>query len=202
MKKSKKISNIVFLILTMFSFFAFLFCLIINQKFIAMQFLFLFFSLFLPAIISFITQIKITFLMQITYNIFLILHFILGEICSFYIKYYYYDTALHFLSAILLAILGYAIIHYYLKDSSLVIQLIFSIMFSLSLEYMWEILEFTIDHFCNTNMQRFIKNDIVLSGHMALFDTTKDMIVAFMGSMCIIFLINIKRIRKLEISKQ
>ena len=114
MKKSQKFNDYVFVILSLVSSVAFLFCLIIRQKFIATQFLFFFLSMFLPNIIEFVFKIKVAPFMQLIYELYLVLHFILGEICNFYIALSYYDTILHFTTAILLSILGYSIIHYYL----------------------------------------------------------------------------------------
>ena len=48
-------------------------------------------------------------------------------------------------------------------------------------------------------MQRFMKNGVILSGHLALKDTIKDMIVAILGSSFIIFLSKIKPIKQLKI---
>lgn len=199
MKKSQKINDYVFVILSLLSSMAFLFCLIIKQKFIATQFLFFFLSMFLPNIIEFIFKLKIAPFMQLIYELYLILHFILGEICNFYIVFNYYDTILHFTTAILLSILGYSIIHYYLDDNVIFIQVLFAFLFALSSEFFWEILEFSIDHFFDTNMQRFIKNGIVLKGHEALKDTIKDMVVASIGSSSISFLIKLKVIKNAKI---
>ena len=90
--------------------------------------------------------------------------------------------------------------HYYLNDNLLFLQILFAFLFSVSCEFYWEILEFTVDHFFNTNMQRFIENGEVLVGHNALKDTIKDMLVANIGSSSIIFLSKIKFIKNLKIS--
>jgi hypothetical protein len=124
----------------------------------------------------------------------------LGEICNFYVLFNYYDTILHFTTAILLSILGYSIIHYYLDDKVIFIQVLFAFLFALSSEFFWEILEFSIDHFFDTNMQRFIKNGMVLKGHEALKDTIKDMVVASIGSSSISFLIKLKVIKNAKIT--
>ena len=200
MKKSQKINDYVFVILSLLSSMAFLFCLLIKQKFVATQFLFFFLSMFLPNIIEFIFKLKIAPFMQLIYELYLILHFILGEICNFYVLFNYYDTILHFTTAILLSILGYSIIHYYLDDKVIFIQVLFAFLFALSSEFFWEILEFSIDHFFDTNMQRFIKNGIVLKGHEALKDTIKDMVVASIGSSSISFLIKLKVIKNAKIT--
>ena len=79
------------------------------------------------------------------------------------------------------------------------IQLFFAFLFSISCEFFWEILEFTVDHYFATNMQRFIKNGIMLQGHEAIKDTIKDMIVASIGGSSIIFLSKIKLIKNAKI---
>ena len=199
MKKSQKINDYIFLILSLVSSLAFLFCLIIKQKFIATQCLFFFLSMFVPNIVEFVFKIKIAPFMQFTYELFLILHFLFGEIFNFYVLFNYYDTILHFVTAMLLSILGYSIIHYYFDDNVLFMQLLFAFLFGISCEFFWEILEFSIDHFFNSNMQRFIKNGIILTGHEAISDTIKDMVVAIIGSSCITFLIKIKIIKNAKI---
>jgi hypothetical protein len=156
--------------------------------------------MFLPNIIAFVFKLQIAPFMQLIYELYLILHFIFGEICNFYVVFNYYDTILHFTTAILLSILGYSIIHYYLDDKVIFIQVLFAFLFALSSEFFWEILEFSIDHFFDTNMQRFIKNGIMLIGHESLKDTIKDMVVATMGGGCIIFLVKIKIIKNAKIS--
>ena len=200
MKKSYKLNDVIFVIFSLFSVFAFLFCLFIKQQFYAYQFLFLFLCLFVPTIVEFVFKIKINLFIQLTFYFYLILHFVLGEVFEFYVNYEFYDTLLHYSTAVLLSVLGYSIMHYYLNDNLLFLQILFAFLFSVSCEFYWEILEFTVDHFFNTNMQRFIENGEVLVGHNALKDTIKDMLVANIGSSSIIFLSKIKFIKNLKIS--
>ena len=200
MKKSYKLNDVIFIIFSLFSSIAFLFCLFIKEIFYAYQFLFFFLSLFSPLLIEFIFKIKVNLFIQITFYTYLILHFVLGEVFGFYITFEYYDSFLHFSTAVLLSIFGYSIMHYYLDDNLIFMQLLFAFLFSISCEFYWEILEFTIDHFFNTNMQRFIENGVILVGHDAIKDTIKDMLVATMGGLSIVFLSKITFIKKLKIT--
>jgi hypothetical protein len=200
MKKKQTINDIVFVILALASSLCFLFFMIFKQTFIANQFMFFFLSLFFPVIIQFVFKIKISFFVQLVFEIFLILHFVFGEVFNFYVIFTHYDTALHFITAVLLSIFGYSIIHYYLNDNIVFIQILFAFMFSLCCEFMWEILEFSVDHIFDTNMQRFIKNGIILKGHAAIKDTIKDMIVALMGGSTIYFLVKIPLIKNAKIT--
>lgn len=199
MKKSQRINDLIFVTLSLLSVLAFLFCLLFKQKFIAFQCLFFFIGMFVPILVEFIFKIKVAPFMQLIYELFLILHFVFGEIFNFYVIFNYYDTILHFVTAMLLTILGYSIIHYYLDDNVLFIQLLFAFLFSIGLEFFWEILEFSVDHYFDTNMQRFIKNGIILSGHDAIKDTIKDMIVACIGGSSIVILSKLKFIKNAKI---
>lgn len=200
MRKSEMIHEVIFLVLAIASCFAFLFFLFSNQIFNSMQCLFLFLCLYIPSAIQLLFKIKIAPFMSFIYEIFLILHFVFGEIINFYVLIKHYDTMLHFLTAILLTIFGYSIIHFYLDNKVIFIQIIFAVLFGLTSEYLWEILEFCIDHFCYTNMQRFIKDGVVLKGHLALVDTTKDMVVALIGCLLSTFLFKIKLFKDLKIN--
>jgi len=172
-----------------------------NQIFCAMQSLFFCLSLLIPMIIQFIFKIKIAPFMFIIYESFLIAHFIFGEIFSFYVTFQYYDMILHFLSAICICIFGYSIIHYYLNFSFYSLQLFFAFLFGLASEFFWEIIEYTADEIFQTNMQRYIQNQQLLSGHFALTDTIKDMIVATLGCFLFLLLCKISKIQNVKITK-
>ena len=197
MKITKRIIDTIFITLELLGSSLFVFFTTINNTFCAMQCLFFIICLSLPLLIQIIFKINITFLMYFVYDIFLIMHFFLGEILFFYIKFKYFDVFLHFFSACFICFFGYSIIHYYLLNAHMKIQKIFSFLFGLVSEYIWEIIEFLIDDIFKTNMQRYL----FLVGHNALFDTIKDMIVAILG--CILFLILIKNnhLKKIHIKK-
>lgn len=188
MKKSNKFNNIYIFIMFLLAFIAFLFSLFYSTFFNAMQFLFLSLCLLLPILLINMFNIKIPFYIILVYNLFLIAHFVVGEVLNFYVSVSNYDTALHFLSAICISFLGLYISNQCIKNDFFGYQIVFSFMFGLTSEFLWEILEYSIDHFCNTNMQRFIKDGLTLSGHMALYDTMKDMFVALSGCMSFVIL--------------
>jgi hypothetical protein len=109
------------------------------------------------------------------------MHFVLGEIMNFYVTFKYYDTILHFLTSFMISYFTYELIEQKAKiDKS--IKVLISFMMAISCEFFWEIFEFTIDEFFKTNMQRFIKDGIILSGHLAIRDTIKDMVIASLGT--------------------
>ena len=72
-------------------------------------------------------------------------------------------------------------------------------MFAMCLEYVWEILEYSIDEFFLTNMQRYVKNNMILVGHNALKDTIKDMYIAIMGCVTFLLFVNLKVIKNIKL---
>ena len=128
--------------------------------------------------------------MLLIYLLFLILHFIFGEILNFYVKYLYYDTFLHFFSSFVIAYFVNELVNDKCK-----FNILFSFMVAISCEFFWEIFEYTIDEFFLTNMQRYIKDGIKLVGHLAIKDTIKDMVVATLGGFSFIVYMKVKKWR-------
>jgi flagellar biosynthesis protein FliR len=117
---------------------------------------------------------------------------ILGEVQGFYRKFYHWDTLLHTLSGITLASFGFCIIGIINKSektnlgSSDWFMSFFSFCFAIMLDTVWEIIEFIMDTFMDLNMQQYILPDgIVLTGHYAVIDTMKDLIVDAFGALVI-----------------
>lgn len=111
-------------------------------------------------------------------TLFLFVSLLLGDFMDFYSKFWWWDKVLHTLSGFLIGLLGFLII-YSLRFSQKVIMspsmtILFSYTFSMGIAAIWEIIEYTIDSFFGTNMQR--------SG---LVDTMWDMIVASIGAILI-----------------
>ena len=96
MKKETYIANFINVSLLMLAFIAFLFFILNHLIFNSMQCLMLFFCLLIPIFIKMIIKDDINIFIQLIYFIFLIAHFILGEIFSFYIHITHYDTLVHF----------------------------------------------------------------------------------------------------------
>ncbi len=121
---------------------------------------------------------------------FLIVFFIygtlyLGELGDFYYKYYWWDTMLHTLSAMILAILGFLLVEFLNKDKQTNLHLsplfvsIFSFCFAFSIGALWEIFEFTMDQIFNTDMLKLKSRGI--------YDTFKDLIVDALGALIVSF---------------
>lgn len=146
---------------------------------------------FIPPLIESKKNLLIPDYMEIIFIFFCFFHFILGEINHFYLKFWWWDSALHFLSGFLIAILGYSIInafnksYYFHKQMPIEFIIFFMICLSLSFGTLWEIFEFICDEFLLTNMQRYqnVNTQINFIGHNALNDTMKDLMLDFLGSL-------------------
>lgn len=195
MEKSNKICSIVEIILSSISFAFFLFCLIFSTFFNAFQFLLMSICIILPLLITKLFKYELKNIVIIIYQLFIIAHFLFGEVIGFYVFVSNYDTMLHLLSSFFICIFAYDLFNIDNKK----LKILIAVLFALTCEYIWEIIEFCIDHFFNTNMQRFIKNNIVLCGHMALLDTTKDMMIAICGCFMFVLFVTKRKIPKRDL---
>lgn len=143
----------------------------------------------------------------VLYMLFLCLSISVGEVAKFYYRVHLWDDLLHLSSSMMLAMLGFSLVdilnekNTYVKLSPFFVSL-FACTFSISIEAVWEIFEFTFDHFLGFNMQKYavessdgvtILADLV--GHEALMDTMSDIIIDFSGAIIIsvIGYISVKR---------
>ena len=123
-------------------------------------------------IISFIIR-KHNKYLEFVYLLFLLISYVLGFIYDYYDKVYYFDALAHSLFGLVGSIYSLPLLNKLKKYdiNSLVFNVFFIIIFTLSLASLWEIFEFTIDRiFENANMQRSLNN------------TMKDIISAFLFS--------------------
>lgn len=102
----------------------------------------------------------------------------LGEVRDFYFRFWWWDTFLHFISAMALGIIGFAILLMLRKKEKISAKpfwiSLFVFSFALSMGALWEIFEFAVDQIFGTNMQK--------SG---LVDTMKDLIVDSIGALVV-----------------
>jgi hypothetical protein len=148
--------------------------------------------LFLPSALEY--KLKITFSneMHILFVLFLYGAIILGEVRGYYQIFYHWDTLLHTLSGVMLSSFGFCIIDIINKSEKVNLGLsdwfmsFFSFCFAIMLDTVWEIIEFIMDTFMDLNMQQYILPDgTVLTGHYAVVDTMKDLIVDAPGALII-----------------
>lgn len=136
-------------------------------------------------------SIEIPSRMMVFYALFLYGAVYLGEVQSFYYKVKHWDVILHGFSGFMLGCLAFSFvtllnkterIHVYMHLSPVFVA-IFTFCFSVTLGVVWEIYEYTFDGLLGLNMQKFMMADgTVLTGHAALQDTMKDMVVNCIGA--------------------
>ncbi len=143
--------------------------------------------------------------------IFIFMHFILGEIYRAYDHILLYDKFLHTSSGMVFCLLSLSIVWLFNNSEDGKVKLspffvvLFTFCFTLTLEYLWEIVEYGCDRLIGLNMQRW-QDSIVetlpngdtvhsVPWGNAFADTMGDMIVNVVGSfvMCVIIYVSMKK---------
>ncbi|MBU0536269.1 MAG: hypothetical protein KKE20_04850 [Nanoarchaeota archaeon] len=139
---------------------------------------FMLFVTLLPSMITRRYQILFPPELEITLSLFLYASFILGEMKSYYLTYWWWDIMLHSFAAFMVGLIGFLMMYaFYMTkkiNMSPLLTGLFSFSFSLSIGALWEIVEFGIDYFLGFNMQK--------SG---LIDTMTDLIVDAIGAIVV-----------------
>jgi uncharacterized membrane protein YjdF len=110
----------------------------------------------------------------------------LGEIQSFYHRFWWWDIALHTSAGLLMGIVGFFLV--YLLNESKRVELhmtpifisLFACLFAVAIGTFWEIFEFSMDQLVGTTMQKPMMGD-----PSGLTDTMWDMIVNAIGALII-----------------
>ena len=116
--------------------------------------------LFVPMIVERIFNIKFPAFFNISLYVFFIFAVFIGTFMDIYSVFRHWDTILHGFSAVLFGILSMCLVCAWFKnreDISPVFLLIFAFCFSLAIEAVWEIYEYTVDAIIvGYNAQRYI----------------------------------------------
>ncbi len=110
----------------------------------------------------------------------------LGEVRGYYVRFWWWDIALHTTSGLLLGILGFLLIYVLNEDERVDLHLrprflaLFAFLFAVAVGAIWEIFEFAMDQIFGLNMQKPMLGD--LSGKT---DTMWDLIVDTLGALVI-----------------
>ncbi len=129
---------------------------------------------------------------EIIIIVFIYLSNYLGEIHLFYERFPFWDIFLHFISGILLGLVGIAFVYVLNREKNVSLKLsaefivLFAFMFAISLGAVWEIFEFTVDYHLDYNMQRYRSNEVYPFGpyvqSIGLVDTMWDLILDVLGA--------------------
>lgn len=148
--------------------------------------------IFLPSILERRFRIELSESMHVVFIIFLYGAIYLGEVRNFYYLVPNWDTIQHTLSGGMLGALGFSVVDFLNKNKNVSLQLsplfvaLFAFCFAVTLGTLWEIYEYASDGIFGLNMQKFmLENGTQLTGHAALRDTMKDLMVDCAGAFCI-----------------
>lgn len=107
----------------------------------------------------------------------------LGEVRSYYDKFWWWDIALHSTSGLLMGILGFLLVYVLNASQKIAFSMtprfvaFFAFIFSVAVGAIWEIFEFAVDSLFGARMQKAMFND-----PSGLTDTMWDMIVNTIGA--------------------
>ncbi|WP_252231573.1 hypothetical protein [Clostridium sp. ZBS15] len=126
--------------------------------------------------VTFIKHCKMIYLLILT---FIIMAMYVGNVFDIYTYIYCYDKILHFVSGIIISVIGFSIyVNYTHKVSDKLnplFSLIFILSFSIAMAGVWEIWEFSTDRLFGLNSQ-----------NNSLIDTMLDIIIGTLGSLTIL----------------
>ena len=130
--------------------------------------------------------VKIPYEFQLVILIFVFATLFLGEIRSFYYRFWWWDIALHTASGFLLGIFGFLLIYVLNQNEKVNMSMkprfiaLFAFAFSVAIGVLWEIFEYTMDFVLGANMQKPMLGDPT-----GLTDTMWDLIVNTIGAAAI-----------------
>lgn len=110
----------------------------------------------------------------------------LGEIRSYYERFWWWDIALHTTSGLLLGIFGFLLVYVLNESRNIDLHMrprfvaLFAFLFAVAVGALWEIFEFTMDSFFGLQMQKPMLGD-----DSGLTDTMWDLIVDTAGAIAI-----------------
>lgn len=146
----------------------------------------------IPSVLDRRPNIDIPDVMYILYFVFLYCAIILGEVRNFYFVFPHWDTFLHCLSAMMLAIFGFTLVVALNDSPKISLHLsprfvcLFTFCFAVATGALWEIYEFSFDGLLGMNMQKFrLEDGTLLVGREALIDTMDDLITDVIGALII-----------------
>ncbi len=163
-----------------------------------------------PRIVSKKFRCYIPNFITITLYVFAFAHFVLGEIYRAYDNVFLYDKILHTTGGVIFAILSFSVVWLLNNSEDKKVKLspffivLFTFCFTMTVEYVWELVEFGMDRLFGMNMQRWQDGLTQLpdgsyvtdpSYGSGLKDSMTDMIVNVIGCLivCVIAYIGMKR---------
>ncbi|MFA5677544.1 MAG: hypothetical protein WC953_03925 [Pseudomonas sp.] len=141
---------------------------------------------FVPLVLGRKYQFHIPAEFQILAVIFVFAALFLGEIYSYYERFWWWDIALHTSSGLLMGILGFLLVYLLNENDHVELTMtprfvaLFAFLFAVTVGALWEIFEFTMDSLFGMNMQKPMLGD-----DSGLTDTMFDLVVDTIGALII-----------------
>ena len=140
----------------------------------------------LPAVLGRRFRVYVPPEFQVLAVVFVFAALFLGEIHSYYARFWWWDIALHTSSGLLMGILGFLLVYVLNESENIAIHMrprfvaLFAFLFAVTVGTLWEIFEFAMDQIVGTHMQKPMLGD-----PSGLTDTMWDMIVNALGALVI-----------------
>ncbi len=154
-KKTNKLSQIVFVVIYALSIAAFVYAITLSDWMkigLALAALVLYWA---PFLVTKKFKIVLPAALEITFYLFVFASLILGEVFAFYGPFPFWDIILHFLSGFVLAGIGLSLVEIMNKEKcKRAFTLLFAFCFSVTLGIAWECLEFSFDMTLRTDAQK------------------------------------------------
>ena len=132
----------------------------------------------LPRIISKLFKLKLNNKIEFIYIIFIFISQFLGSVLNLFNIVWWYDLFTHFVSGILTSVLALLLLNYFnICNKSKFFNLLFILIFTISIAALWEFMEFFADTFLNMNVQHSIETGVS--------DTMEDMLIATLGGLIV-----------------
>jgi len=162
--------------------------------FVAMQSLLLLILSFGPSFAEKKLKLQIPKFMESIFLVFIIAALLLGEIAEFFVHISWWDDVIHTASGLLIPIVAFSIINASVSNPNKRIDInplfiaIFVFSFTMTVEVIWELFEYTVDSIVPTSNMLRTKNSITLEPYEGLYaikDTMHDIILTFIAAFII-----------------
>ncbi|MDR9501097.1 MAG: hypothetical protein RI601_04825 [Desulfurivibrionaceae bacterium] len=145
-------------------------------------------ALFAPILFRKNLAVDIPVEFHFTAVIFMTASLYLGEVQSFYERFWWWDITLHATAGLLMGIAGFLLVYLLNESSRVELHMtpgfisLFAFSFAVTIGTLWEIFEFAMDQLAGMNMQKPMLGD-----YSGLTDTMWDIIVNAIGAFIITF---------------
>ena len=134
-------------------------------------------------------SVTVPYEFQLVILLFVFAALFLGEVRSYYDRFWWWDIVLHTTSGFLLGIFGFLLVYVLNENRHVEMSMrprfvaLFAFLFAVAAGAIWEIFEFAMDQFFDTNMQKPMLGD-----PSGLTDTMWDLVVDTLGAAAIALL--------------